>query len=68
MTVIPTSTDIAHTSDGENIVRPNWMPAYHPGTVGLAFPYGNSTSQIAGAAFSSLFKLDATAVPYKSTL
>ncbi|MES2536933.1 MAG: tripartite tricarboxylate transporter substrate binding protein [Pseudomonadota bacterium] len=33
----------------------------------LSYAYGNSTGQIAGAAFSSLTKLNATAVPYKST-
>jgi tripartite-type tricarboxylate transporter receptor subunit TctC len=33
----------------------------------LTYAYGNSTGQIAGAAFASLKKLDATAVPYKST-
>lgn len=31
------------------------------------FAYGNSTGQIAGAAFNSLAGLNATAVPYKST-
>ena len=33
----------------------------------ISYAYGNSTGQVAGAAFSSLTKLDATAVPYKST-
>ncbi|MDB5730891.1 MAG: transporter substrate-binding protein, partial [Variovorax sp.] len=33
----------------------------------LSYGYGNSTGQVAGAAFNSLAKLDATAVPYKST-
>lgn len=32
-----------------------------------SYGYGNSTGQIAGAAFKSLAKLDATAVPYKSS-
>lgn len=32
-----------------------------------SYGYGNSTGQIAGAAFVSQMKLDATAVPYKST-
>ena len=32
-----------------------------------SYGYGNSTGQIAGAAFTSLAKLDAAAVPYKST-
>ena len=32
-----------------------------------SYGYGNSTGQIAGAAFNSLAKLDATAVPYKSS-
>ena len=31
------------------------------------YAYGNSTGQIAGAAFASLTKLDVAAVPYKST-
>ncbi len=31
------------------------------------FAYGNSTGQIAGAAFSNLAGLNATAIPYKST-
>lgn len=31
------------------------------------YGYGNSTGQIAGAAFNSLAKLNATAVPYKSS-
>ncbi len=31
------------------------------------YAYGNSTGQIAGAAFASLAKLDVAAVPYKST-
>ena len=31
------------------------------------FAYGNSTGQIAGAAFNSLAGLNATAIPYKST-
>jgi tripartite-type tricarboxylate transporter receptor subunit TctC len=33
----------------------------------LSYGYGNSTGQVAGAAFNTLAKLDATAVPYKST-
>ena len=33
----------------------------------LSYAYGNSTGQVAGAAFSSLTRLDAAAVPYKST-
>jgi tripartite-type tricarboxylate transporter receptor subunit TctC len=33
----------------------------------LTYGYGNSTGQIAGAAFSTLAGLHATAVPYKST-
>ena len=33
----------------------------------MSYAYGNSTGQVAGAAFTSLTKLDATAVPYKST-
>ena len=33
----------------------------------LSFAYGNSTGQIAGAAFNSLAGLNALAVPYKST-
>ena len=32
-----------------------------------SYGYGNSTGQIAGAAFTSLMKLDVAAVPYKST-
>lgn len=32
-----------------------------------SYGYGNSTGQIAGAAFNSLARLDATAVPYKSS-
>ena len=32
-----------------------------------SYGYGNSTGQIAGAAFASLTKLDAAAVPYKSS-
>lgn len=32
-----------------------------------SYAYGNSSGQIAGAAFTSLLKLDAAAVPYKST-
>jgi tripartite-type tricarboxylate transporter receptor subunit TctC len=32
-----------------------------------SYGYGNSTGQIAGAAFATQMKLDATAVPYKST-
>ena len=33
----------------------------------VSYAYGNSTGQVVGAAFSSLARLDATAVPYKST-
>ena len=33
----------------------------------MSYAFGNSTGQIAGAAFASLKKLDATAIPYKST-
>ena len=33
----------------------------------VSFAYGNSTGQIAGAAFNNLAGLDALAVPYKST-
>ncbi|MGJ7505860.1 Bug family tripartite tricarboxylate transporter substrate binding protein [Variovorax sp. GT1P44] len=40
--------------------------AHEPGHK-LSYGYGNSTGQVAGAAFNSLAKLDATAVPYKST-
>ena len=32
-----------------------------------SYAYGNSTGQVAGAAFSSLSRLNASAVPYKST-
>lgn len=32
-----------------------------------SYAFGNSTGQVAGAAFTTLAKLDATAVPYKST-
>ena len=32
-----------------------------------SYAYGNSTGQIAGAAFTALSKMDAAAVPYKST-
>ena len=34
---------------------------------GLSYAYGNSTGQVAGAAFKSLTKVKATAIPYKST-
>ncbi len=34
---------------------------------GLSYAYGNSTGQVAGAAFKSLTGLKATAIPYKST-
>ena len=37
------------------------------GQAKASYGYGNSTGQIAGAAFTSLMKLDAAAVPYKST-
>lgn len=33
----------------------------------ISYAYGNSTGQIAGAAFSALTRMNATAVPYKST-
>lgn len=33
----------------------------------MSYGYGNSTGQIAGAAFASLTRMDAVAVPYKST-
>ena len=33
----------------------------------MSYAYGNSTGQIAGAAFTSLTRMDATAIPYKST-
>lgn len=34
---------------------------------GLSYAYGNSTGQVAGAAFKSLTKIKATEIPYKST-
>jgi len=34
---------------------------------GLSYAYGNSTGQVAGAAFKSLANVNATAIPYKST-
>ncbi len=34
---------------------------------GISFGYGNSTGQVAGAAFNNLLKLNGVAVPYKST-
>ena len=37
------------------------------GKAKLSYGFGNSTGQVAGAAFSALTKIDATAIPYKST-
>ena len=33
----------------------------------VSYGFGNSTGQVAGAAFTALTKIDATAIPYKST-
>ena len=37
------------------------------GKTKMSYGFGNSTGQVAGAAFIALTKIDATAIPYKST-